>query len=199
MKNWVRLISLLICAVCLFGCDLPDDFPEEEGATTETTTENSDFEAQEIQVAYAGYGVFEKHALNGDKLSNREDRHFPIFRLDCAEDLATFKNDAQEAFLCIDEGLGEVPSFNSVSAKYDAAFFENNSLIVVYQSAESTFYQYGRERVCIEGNTLCVYVGAEVTAGPVSKDRSGWFIVIPLSKSQLAGCTVFDATFERGE
>ena len=118
-------------------------------------------------------------------------RHLPIWKFDTFEELEQFKK-ANDQFT-YDSGYDEVPSFNDTVAKYDKAFFESNSLMLVYVSANSGSYRYGVNSVFCDGVSFCIHVERTNNTDAVTMDMAGWFITVAVPDSMVANCTEFDA------
>lgn len=157
-------------------------------------------EAFDITVSYANYTGDDRiytSALNTQKMYISSVRHLPIYRFDTRSDLERFKEDFG-GVLSMDRGYDEIPSFREVTAKYDDAFFAENTLMLVYVMASSGSYRYGVESVFCDGQTLSVQVEQtnRISVGTaVTCDMAGWFITVAVPDSMAAGCTAFDAAF----
>lgn len=157
-------------------------------------------EAFDITVSYANYTGDDRiytSALNTQKMYISSVRHLPVYRFDTRSDLERFKEDFS-GVLSMDRGYDEIPSFREVTAKYDDAFFAENTLMLVYVTASSGSYRYGVESVFCDGQTLSVQVEQtnRISVGTaVTCDMAGWFITVAVPDSMAAGCTAFDAAF----
>ncbi len=108
----------------------------------------------------------------------------PVFRMDTAEELQAFvdlleKNDAIS--LHMQDG-GK--SFAQLLPTYATAFFEENSLVLLYVCESSGSNRHQVNDVTLEGNAVTVEIG---TILPESGDcdMAGWLIVLPFTKAQL--------------
>ena len=133
-------------------------------------------------------------ALNQGKLHSNDAIHLPIYKFDTLADLEKFKSDfgGKSGF---NYGWDEVPSFNSVTEKYDDAFFEENSLLLIYIVTGSGSERFGFKGIYLEDNYLCVHT--EQTNNPQggTEDVAAWFITVTVSDSLTKNCTEFDAIF----
>ena len=68
-------------------------------------------------------------ALNEDQMTISSVLHFPIYKFDTLEELTQFK-DSLDYPEMLSLAYDEVPSFNEVTAKYDEAFFSENTLLL---------------------------------------------------------------------
>ena len=152
----------------------------------------------EVTVSYANWGdlsqIYTK-ALNTDKMMISSVRHLPIYKFDTLVELQQFKNEVEEV-LSIDQRYDEVVSFNEATAKYDEAFFEENTLMLVYVEASSGSCRYGVREVYNADGYFCIHI--EQTNNPEvhTDDMAGWFVTVAVSDESVADCTVFDADFQ---
>lgn len=155
-------------------------------------------EAFDITVSYANYTGDDRiytSALNTQKMYISSVRHLPVYRFDTLSDLERFKENFGDA-LTMDRGHNEISSFRDATAKYDNAFFAENTLMLVYVTASSGSYRYGVESVFCDGQTLSVQVeqtNRSSIGTAVTCDMAGWFITVAVPDSMVAGCTEFDA------
>ena len=152
-------------------------------------------EAFDIAVSYANWAEASEvyfGALNKDKMSISSVQHLPIYKFDTLEDLEQFKLTFGEV-LAMDYGYDEVPSFNDVTAKYDKAFFEENTVMLVYVGANSGTYRFGVNSVFCDGNSFCIHVKQANNPEAVTDDMAGWFVTVAVPDSMVENCTEFDA------
>ena len=146
----------------------------------------------DITVSYAGVRTsLAISGLNSDKLSISSVRHLPIYKLDTASDLDGFKQSLGETTL--GDAYDEIPSFNFVTSKYDEAFFDQNTLMIVYVSATSGSYRYGVNNIYFDGTSLCIHVEQTNAPSVLTDDMTGWFITVAIPDALLSECTEFDA------
>ena len=134
-------------------------------------------------------------ALNNDKMYISSVQHLPIYKFDTLEDLQQFKK-YFENHHSMDQGYDEVPSFNEVTAGYDDAFFEENSLITVYIGANNSTHRFGVNRVQIDESVFWVGIHETTHAETVDTALAGWFITLAVSDKQIENCTSFDASLQ---
>lgn len=133
-------------------------------------------------------------ALNRDKMQISSVLHVPIYKFDTKDDLDHFQS-AFRSILSLECSYGEAPSFLDATAKYDEAFFEENSLMLVYVTSGSGSDRFGVKQVCCDNGVFWIQV--EQTNNPEigTCDMAGWFITVAVPDSVVAGCTEFDAFF----
>lgn len=159
------------------GCVLPDD-------------------AFEAEVSYANWtddkDIYIK-ALNGNKMSEAVP-YFPIYKFDTLVELEEFKEEFGDV-LTMDGDYNDVPSLNSVTAKYDVKFFEENSVLLVYVEESSGSPRYGVNSVYCDGKSVCINVEKIYNPEVQTDDMAGWFVTVAIPDSMIKNCTEFDARY----
>lgn len=146
----------------------------------------------EVTVSYAGVRpTLSAGGLNSDKLSISGVRHLPIYKFDTYGEFYSFVQSLGEPSLV--EDYAEILSFASATARYDEAFFAENTLMLVYVSASSGSYRYDVNSVFLEGEALCIHVEQTNDPDIVTNDITGWFITVAIPDTALGYCTEFDA------
>jgi hypothetical protein len=146
-------------------------------------------------VAWANYGNTEllwTQALNREMATVSAIQHLPILRFDNRAALDTFTHEIANVFTT-QQGYDEVPSFETITAQMDDAFFVDNSLFVVYVSAGSCSWRYDVNRIDLEENYFTVHVQRTDSLDFGDCAMAGWFITVSVPKVQLQGVTAFDA------
>ena len=154
-------------------------------------------------VAHAAYGL--KHQLYGDRiyekslnahLLRKDDKsHLPVFRFDTKEELDYFKVTFCDIFAMDDSDFKEYPSFNEATLKYDDRFFADNTLMLSYIEACSS-YRYGVHDVDYDPSSFCMYVTE--TNRPKDLDHHierGWFLLVEMKDTDIKNCKSFDAQY----
>ena len=157
------------------------------------------FGSFDMTVSYANWGALNDlyfHALNMDKMVISSVRHLPLYKFDTLAELQQFKDNVKDT-LTIDCGYDEVPSFHDATADYDSAFFQKNTLLLVYVEASSGSYRYGVDSVYHADGNFCVHVTQTNHPEVVTDDMAGWFITVAVPDSVAETCTTFDADFSR--
>ncbi|MBR2387144.1 MAG: hypothetical protein IKB02_00085 [Clostridia bacterium] len=158
-----KLLSLLLALVFVFGL-----FGCNRG--------EKNFESTVSYVGYIeGYEIW-LGALNKETFYESKVRHLPIFKFDTLAEFEGFEG-----------------AVNENTAKYDEAFFEDNSLLLVYVAASSGSYRYDLHSVYRNENALCVHIEQTNSPEIATDDMAGWFITVAVPDTFLEGCTVFDA------
>ena len=143
-------------------------------------------------VNYSEYSGIYISALNSDKLSINHTQHLPIYKFENTNELSNFKKDFKDYFY-MDGELDEIPSFNSVTEKYDENYFEDNALFLVYVPAGSTTSRFGVQSVYNDGETFKIEI-ARIDKSEVGDcAMAGWFVTVEAEKSAVASCTKFDS------
>ena len=158
--------------------------------------------AFDITVAYGNYADWEAleefyaRACNRDTFTQSFVLHLPIYQLDTQADLAEFKG-AVDGILSVDRSYDEIPSFNTATAKYDEAFFEENSLMVVYVTASSGSWRFGVDSVAFDNGRFCVHVKQTNRPEIFTEDMAGWFITVAIPDQMAKACYTFDAHLDK--
>ena len=153
-----------------------------------------DLENTVSRVGYIeGYEIW-LGALNKEKLYINSVQHLPIFKFDTLSEFEGFKRAVGEEN--IDIGYGESPTLDENTAKYDAKFFEDNSLVLVYVGANSGSYRYDVNRVFCNEGALCVHIEQTNSPKIVTDDMAGWFITVAVSDALIENVTMFDADLD---
>ena len=170
-------------------------------STKEETDEPSNLPEFETTVSYANWSdnsEINSGALNSGKLVIGKVRHLPIRKFDKLEDLEEFKN-TFSGELTMEQGYNNVPSFNSVTAKYDKKFFKENSLLLVYVAASNASYRFKMQSVDYNDKSLCVHVVETTKPEVVITAMSGWFITVAVPDELIKNVTNFDADLDNVE
>ena len=139
-------------------------------------------------------------ALNADRMTISSVLHFPIYKFDTLEELTQFKDSLEhpESLSSRSYKYDEMPSFNEVTAKYDEAFFSENTLLLVYVVASTGSYRFAVDTITGDGTGLCVQIAETTHAEVVTDDMAGWFITVAIPDSAAAAYTEFDAVLAEG-
>ena len=147
----------------------------------------------EATVSYANYAEYNKlfaDALNRDDMNRN--LYLPLYCFDTLNNLEQFK-ETYGNILTMDSGYDEIPSFNDATSKYDSAFFNENSLVLVYVNAGSGSFRFGIENVVYNENFFGVYIKQTNNPESYSMDMAGWFITLAVPDSLLENCNEFVA------
>ncbi|MBR3975929.1 MAG: hypothetical protein IKJ88_08720 [Clostridia bacterium] len=147
----------------------------------------------EATISYANYAEYDKlfaDALNRDDLNSN--LFLPLYCFDTLNDLEQFK-EIYGNILTMDSGYDEIPSFNDATSKYDSAFFEENSLVLVYVTAGSGTFRFGVESVGYDENFFGVYIEQTNNPEVYTMDMAGWFITLAVPDALLENCHEFVA------
>ena len=158
------------------------------GLQTEFEVTVSYANSTEVSELYAG-------ALNSNKMYQSSIRHLPIYCFDTLNDLEQFK-DTFRNVLTMDSGYDEIPSFNDATSQYDNAFFEENSLVLVYVTAGSGSFRFGVQSVGYDEKSFMVHIQQLNNPEVYTMDMAGWFITLAVPDSLLENCSEFDADLD---
>ena len=143
-------------------------------------------------VAYAGYSntsVF-ADALNASRFVESSVRHLPLYRVDNTSELTKFMQRFPE--LHFDRGFAEVPSFRTVTAGCDDAFFAGNALLIAYVSAGNPDDRYCATAISTS-NPLTINVEHLPADGSSDTVMSGWWIITAVPRAYVDGAFTLDA------
>ena len=147
------------------------------------------------KTAYANYsgdsGIYFA-CLNRVYMPISSVQHLPIYKFDSLEELEQFRESFGDK-LTMDRGYDEVPSFDAAVEEYDAAYFEDHTLLLVYVVASSGSYRYGLKDFSLENSSCCIHVEPTVEPEVGTTDMSGWFLLVEAEDAELQGVTDFDA------
>ena len=158
------------------------------GLQTEFEVTVSYANSTEVSELYAG-------ALNSNKMYQSSIRHLPIYCFDTLNDLEEFK-DTFRNVLTMDSGYDEIPSFNDATSKYDNAFFNENSLVLVYVTAGSGSFRFGVQSVGYDEKSFMVHIQQLNNPEVYTMDMAGWFITLAVPDSLIENCSEFDADLD---
>lgn len=130
--------------------------------------------------------------LNADRLIINSQKHFPVYKIDTAEDLAWFK-EKYGAVFALDQGYDEVPSFNDMTSSYYENFFSDQTLILAYVTSSSGSLRYELQDVETAGNALCLDIVLANRPEEYTDDMAGWLVVAEFADTEIADITEFDA------
>ena len=160
--------------------------------------EPPDTDISHITVTFAGgdsehlAGIWEE-ALNPDKLALSSQRHLPVLKFETREALEAFMWKYVNVSSHSAAGWDEVPPFQAVAAQYDEAFFEENTLILVYVPCGNCTHRFDVLHVFQGRGSLSIRIyettGAEVVADAVAN----WFITMAVPKSATEVIGEYDA------
>lgn len=191
-----KCLLILFGLTLLTGCTKLDTFVLDDNGYNEYTEAKDEF-TYKSAVSYANWAnddaIIDK-AINQTELQISSAYHLPIYKLDSMENLEQFVDDFDE-ILTLDNGYNEVPSFLEVTSEYDEAFFENNTLFVVYVSSTTGSERFDVKDVIIENSRLRVHVEQTNNPETVTEDMAGWFMIVEIKDEYIADCEYFDAVF----
>lgn len=154
----------------------------------------------ESTVSYANWAEASEiyfGALNREKMAISSVQHLPIYRFDTLNDLEQFKRTFGDTFT-MDGSWDEVPSFNNATAKYDSAFFEDNSLMLIYVSSNNSTHRFKVHSIGYDEKSFCVHIAETTNAEEVDTAMAGWFVTVAVSDELIMNCTEFDADLNNG-
>ena len=189
MRKYILLVLAFVCVLWMVGCK------SGETSVDETPKEASVDVLFDIAISYANWtdkSEIYTNALNTDKMTISSVQHLPIYKFDTLEDFEQFKLNFYEV-LDMNASYDEIPSFEYTTGDYSETFFEENTLMLVYVSANSGTYRFGVNSVFCDGTSFCIHVEQVNKPEVVTDDMAGWFITVAVPDSMVANCAEFDA------
>ena len=200
------LVSVLIGALLLCACGsaalaphptetngVPDG-RDTDAAPVSAEESTVDFTAKVVRTNWSEAPQIKDKCLNSYAGDSAPADWLPVYKLDSLAQLDAFKADFSPLLaLELGHGNAEPPSFAQATAPYDEAFFENNSLLVTYVTANSGSMRFGIQDVVIDRSTMCLQAAQvnDVTVGTC--DMAGWLLWAEVPKAQIAACNSFTA------
>ncbi len=204
MKKIITISALLLLVFALASCGFDN---EDTGTLTYTddivTVTDvdiavnpagllTDFKSQTARVNWpTNANKLFVGCLNGDKMIISSVRHLPIFKFETKDELDRFLQNTEDVFE-FDDGYGG-KSFGEMCETYDDEFFKENTLILVYVESGSGSFRFGIKEIYRSETALCVYIERTDDSYAYTDDMASWFISAEIKKSDISGCTEFDA------
>ena len=187
MRKIIAILLTVIITLGMVGCSNVIT-PGQDGS-------KQPIDGWETTVSYANWSddssIF-LGALNKEKMTISSVKHLPIFKIDTKQDFEQFKSSYGE-ILSMNQGYDEIPSFEEATSKYDEAFFEVNSLLIVYVEANSGSLRYGVSEINNDMESFTIHVKQTNNPEIVTDDMAGWFITVAVQDSTIRDCETFDA------
>lgn len=130
-------------------------------------------------------------SLNKDNLYINSIQHLPIFKFDSLGELIAFRDSFGDKSV-FDADYDECPSFNEYISKFNEAYFESESLLLIYVDEPSGSFRHQVGQIVVENGALCVTVNA-VKPEVYTFDEASWFVPVQVSKNVTDSCTLYDA------
>lgn len=132
-------------------------------------------------------------ALNRGKMYISSVQHLPIFKFESTEALNAFTElYGEEIDFSYQSSLSDAPSFTDATAKYNAEFFESNTLFAVYVFAPQCDNVYKLASTYCDKENLAFHIVTEKRG--VLETILEYMMLIEVNREAVEGCTVFDAT-----
>ena len=131
------------------------------------------------------------NALYADSLNHAERYQLPLYKFDSKSELDDFQRKFGDDLSTIYDDLRSEGA--AKMQKYDAAWFEGNSLLLVYVEASSGSYRYGLDHVEAVSDKLTLYITQTNHPEVSTCDMSGWFILVELPHAVAERFSEFDA------
>lgn len=197
----IMALAALVCIMGLVGCtaqvseNSSENNSEYYDVITPSEIDDGLVSTYDFNVSYANWTNDSRiylNALNNNTFVISSIMHLPIYKFANIEELNNFKQTFAEV-LTMDGRYDESPSFNEATAQYDDDFFSENSLMLVYVTANSGSLRFRLNSYYCDGKSFVAHI--EQTKNPeiFTEDMAGWFITIPVPDTLIADCETFDA------
>lgn len=140
-----------------------------------------------------GWDFITARAMNADALAISSIQHIPAILIKDFQTLSDFISEGSTYFQ-FSTAYSENESFVKATEKYDAAFFEKNTLLILYTEEPSGSIRHTIKDVTITDDTFSVAVEA-IVPEIGTDDMANWFILLELPQDETAGITKYDAYY----
>ncbi len=204
MKKIIALGLFFVLMLSVVACSTNnnDNLPQDDTQPGISTIPNEDplqpSSPYNALVAWANWSGNEDiitKSLNPDKMLISSVQHLPIFKCEKQGDLGEFKNQFKDS-LSFSYGYDEVPSFDEVTAEFGEDFFNDNTLFLVYVSANSGSLRFDLDSYSVTDGTFRADIIQTNHPENVTDDMAGWLIVIPVRNEQLQDVQNYDAVMK---
>lgn len=138
--------------------------------------------------------VFDK-AINKEHFTQSSLQHLPLYRIDDGDDYQSFFSDFFSILELESDYNGE-PGFCELTEHCREEFFEDNSLLIVYISANSGSLRFDLSKVVGAGDELAILVKQVNNPEICTDDMAGWFLTVEFNKSDIERYNSITAYFE---
>lgn len=158
-------------------------------------SENYYFSKMNFNVAFANWtddSHFYAASLNSDKYIESSKLHLPVFLFSSLDELNNFKQ-TYENVLSMNQSWDEVSSFEEITEEIDEDFFDDQSLGLIYVSANNCTHRFAVSDVYVEDDTINFEVKETTRAETVDTAMAGWFITAEIPNDLLFDEAKIDA------
>lgn len=117
---------------------------------------------------------------------------YPAIGIKNAQELDSFLSLARSYF-SLSASMPSKETFNEAVKKYDEAFFQENGIVVIYISSESTSIGYKLTDAALNGEELRISVAEIRPEGELIQKPAGWFMTVELPQEILSQANYFSA------
>lgn len=219
MKRFSVIAIATLCTLLLNGCadnqnygEVQNDFPlgisKDISDTSEIpcdrhpemggTDANEVFDVTVSRVNWTEGGEIYSCALNTGEMYISSVQHLPIYKFNTLEELENFKTRFGDT-LSLGSDYDDISSFNGATAKYDDAFFADNTLMLTYITSGSGSNRFGVNSIFCDGSSFVIHVEQTNFPEVGTCDMAAWLITVAVPDSMVENCTMFDADFNNFE
>ena len=195
MQKIITSVLTLVFMFSFIGCANPDkkqNNNSSDSTLTTSTTDTNDYESSLSYAAWTSESSIFTECLNLNKMSINGEIHCPIFKLNTKKEFDDFKTKYGDV-LYMNSRYDDVLSFKDATAKYNDEFFKEQTLFVIYVTANSSSYRYEVDSIYCDGNSFDVHVKQANNPEAVTMDMAGWLITVAVKDDTVKNCTSFDA------
>ena len=167
--------ATLLMIVCLAGAMMTSESMKKQNAQPD---------AKFCWVGWTDADIWTDAAANSALLS--EDNVLPVMKAESVEQLNAIRAKLTDNGLTATGKYNEVGSFDETTASYDAAFFEDHVLLMVYITESSGSIRHRFTGFGKDGNTTVVQIQSVSEGDTHTEDMAGWLAMIPVARSEAA-------------
>ncbi len=131
--------------------------------------------------------LYEKAVSDGSKLP-------AVYKFDTREELDSFKSEYDDLFHFKNPSVCD---FNEATVKYDDAFFENNTLIVIYLKSSSYADEYTVGEIYNDLSTVRIQIVLTDLGG--DQGMGAWFVTVAMPDAMMKNVNTYIAETVFGE
>jgi|GEM_PF-1416144 len=192
---WIIIVAL-IATVGIAICFLTNPKEDSDSITEDPLPPLLTVESTLAQVNVDDNTRLYMGALNRDKMYISSVQHLPIFKFESAEALHSYTElYGKEIDFSYKSSLSDAPSFADATAKYDDAFFAENTLFAIYIFAPQCDNVYKLHSTHVRyGEDLRFHITTE-RRGQLEATLE-YMMLIEVNRKAVKSCTEFDAMLD---
>ncbi len=152
-----------------------------------------DYTSEVAIVGYTDSTKFTDNSLNSKFIGISSSLIYPVQKMDTIEQLTTFKMEYADIFEFEISHADSNMQFNQIAGKYDAAFFEKYTLLMVYVATPEMNNKRYVDKIYNNGKNFIIYVGSQYEIGTGDAAMDGYLLMVEVPKDEVKDCVNFDA------